>query len=66
MKPVLANLGFILQINGLLIVIPVIMAFYLNEPRALDSFLVTAVVSLIAGFLLNALCERKELKLSRF
>jgi len=61
MKPVLANLGFILQINGLLIVIPIMIAFYLNEPRALDSFLVTAVVSFMAGFLFNALCERKEL-----
>jgi len=61
MKPVLANLGFILQINGLLMAVPIIIAFYLNEPRALDSFLITAVVSLTAGFLFNALCERKEL-----
>jgi len=61
MKPVLANLGFILQINGLLTVIPIIVAFYFNESRALESFFLTAVVSLIAGFLLNALCERKEL-----
>jgi len=61
MKPVLANLGFILQINGLLTVIPVMIAFYFNESPALESFFVTVVVSLIAGFLLNALCERKEL-----
>jgi len=60
----LANLGFILQINGLLTVIPIIVAFYFNEPRALDSFFITAVASLIAGFLLNALCERKELNFS--
>jgi len=50
-----------LQINGLLVVIPIIIAFYFNESPALDSFFVTAVVSLTAGFLLNALCERKEL-----
>jgi len=61
MRPVLANLGFILQINGLLTVIPIIVAFYFNESPALDSLLLTAVVSLTAGFLLNALCERKEL-----
>jgi len=61
MRPVLANLGFILQISGLLTVIPIVIAFYFNESRALDSFFLTAVVSLIAGFLLNALCERKEL-----
>lgn len=61
MKPVLANLGFILQINGLLTVIPVMVAFYFNESPALESFFVTVVVCLIAGFLLNALCERKEL-----
>jgi len=61
MKPVLANLGFILQINGLLTVIPVMIAFYFNESPALESFFVTVVVCLIAGFLLNALCERKEL-----
>jgi len=61
MRPVLANLGFVLQINGLLVVIPVTVAFYFNEPRSLDSFFLTAVVSFTAGFLLNALCERKEL-----
>ncbi len=61
MKPVLANLGFILQLNGLLMVIPIIVAFYLNESSALDSFFLTAVVSLMTGFLFNALCERKEL-----
>jgi len=61
MRPVLANLGFIMQVNGLLMVIPIIIAFCFNESHALDSFFLTAVVSLIAGFLLNALCERKEL-----
>jgi trk system potassium uptake protein TrkH len=61
MKPVLANLGFILQTAGLLILLAVLVAFLYNEHEAIISFFISSVVFLGAGFMMNALCERKEL-----
>lgn len=61
MRPLLANLGFILQIAGLFILIPIAISFYFNEIPALISFFITSIVFLGFGFLLNILCERKEL-----
>ncbi|MDI6826171.1 MAG: potassium transporter TrkG [Candidatus Aenigmarchaeota archaeon] len=61
MKPVLANLGFVLQIAGILILLPILVAYYYNEMDALISFFITAVTLFTTGFLLNSLCERKEL-----
>jgi trk system potassium uptake protein TrkH len=61
MRPLLANLGFILQVAGLFILIPILIAFYYGETSAVISLFITATVFLVSGFLLNALCERKEL-----
>lgn len=61
MKSILANLGFVLQFAGLFILIPIAIAFYFNEMPALISFFITSIVFLGLGFLLNVLCERKEL-----
>ncbi len=61
MRPVLANLGFILQINGVPLVGPIVLGFYLDQSRALNAFFVTAIVSFVSGFALNAPCERREL-----
>ncbi|MEM5794147.1 MAG: potassium transporter TrkG [Candidatus Aenigmatarchaeota archaeon] len=61
MKPLLANLGFVLQFAGFFILIPIIAAFYLNENQALTPLFITSVSLLVSGFFLNALCERKVL-----
>jgi len=61
MRSLLANLGFILQVAGLFILIPIIVAFYYGEMSVLISLFITSIVFLIFGFLLNALCERKEM-----
>jgi trk system potassium uptake protein TrkH len=61
MKPLLANLGFVLQFAGFFVLIPIIAAFYLNETEALIPLLTTSISLLVTGFLLNALCERKVL-----
>jgi hypothetical protein len=61
MKPVLANLGFVLQTTGLLILLSVVVAFLYDEKEAVISFFISSVVFLGAGFLMNALCERKDL-----
>jgi trk system potassium uptake protein TrkH len=61
MKAILANLGFVLQFTGLFILIPIAIAFYFNEITALISFFIASTSFFGIGFLLNALCERKEL-----
>ncbi|MCS7105705.1 MAG: hypothetical protein NZ942_00055 [Candidatus Aenigmarchaeota archaeon] len=61
MKALLANLGFVLQFAGFFILIPIIVAFYLNETQALIPLFITSVSLLVSGFFLNALCERKIL-----
>lgn len=61
MKSVLANLGFVLQIAGFFVLIPIFMAFYFNEIDALIPLFITAIALFSTGFLLNALCVRKEL-----
>jgi len=62
-RPVLANLGFLLQISGIFTLAPIAYAFYINELNAAISFLITAVLFLCIGFFLNSLCERKNLDL---
>lgn len=61
MRTVLANLGFVLQFAGLFTIFPIAIAFYYNEINALISLFITSLSFLSLGFLLNALCERKEL-----
>jgi len=56
-----ANLGFLLQIAGLLTVLPIAVGLYLNETQAVVSLFLACVTFLGAGFLLNAMCERKDL-----
>ena len=60
-KHILANLGFLLQIAGLLTVLPILVGLYLNETQTLASLFLTCICFLACGFLLNALCERKDL-----
>jgi len=57
----LANLGFLLQISGLLSIIPIPLAVYLGEHEALAAISIGCICFLGLGFLLNALCERVDL-----
>lgn len=58
---ILANLGFLLQTSGLLTILPIAVGFVFNETHALIPLFITCVIFLGIGFLLNALCERKDL-----
>ncbi len=58
---ILANLGFLLQISGLLTIFPIAIGLYYNETQELIPLLMTCTAFLGAGFLLNSLCERKDL-----
>lgn len=61
MRAVLANMGFVMQFAGVLIVIPIVVSFVLGETEASLALFITSLAFLILGFFLNSLCERKEL-----
>jgi trk system potassium uptake protein TrkH len=58
---IFANLGFLLQIAGLLTILPIGVGLYFDETQTLVSLFLTCITFLGCGFLLNALCERKDL-----
>jgi len=60
-KRLLANLGFLLQIAGLLTILPICIALIFNETQTIISLFLACVAFLGSGFLSNALCERKDL-----
>jgi len=58
---ILANLGFLLQTAGLLTLLPIGVGFVFNETAQLIPLFLTCIAFLGGGFLLNALCARKDL-----
>jgi len=58
---IFANLGFLLQIAGVLTTIPILIGLYLDETQQLVPFFLACVGFLACGFFMNALCERKDL-----
>jgi trk system potassium uptake protein TrkH len=54
-------MGFVLQMAGIFIVLPIILSFVYNEMSATIALFIAAIIFLILGFLLNALCEKVEL-----
>jgi trk system potassium uptake protein TrkH len=57
----LANMGFVLQISGVFILVPIVASFILGETDATIALFITATCFLVLGFLTNAMCERKEM-----
>jgi trk system potassium uptake protein TrkH len=61
LKALLSNMGFVLQMSGIFIILPIILSFIDNDMVATIALFAAAIVFFSFGFLLNALCERKEL-----
>lgn len=61
MRPVLANLGFVLQLGGIFTIIPIIIAFIYNEINALVSLLLTGFSFFAIGFIMNMFSIREDL-----
>jgi trk system potassium uptake protein len=61
MRALLANMGFVLQISGIFIILPIILSFLSNEILVTVALFITATIFLILGFTFNAFCERREL-----
>jgi len=61
LRRVVSNLGFLLQITGLLLILPIAIGLQNGELQAVASLVTTCFLSFGVGFVLNAFCERKEL-----
>ncbi|MGD6805727.1 MAG: TrkH family potassium uptake protein [Candidatus Bathyarchaeia archaeon] len=57
----LANMGFVLQISGIFLLIPIVASFIFEETNATIALFLTATAFLILGFFANSLCERKSM-----
>ena len=60
-RAVVSNSGFLLQITGLLLILPIAIGFQNGEIQSFASITATCFVAFAAGFILNSFCERKEL-----
>lgn len=61
LKRISANIGFLLQITGLLVLLPIVVGFYFGETQELVPLFISCVGFLGCGFLMNSLCERRDL-----
>lgn len=61
MRPVLANIGLVLQLAGLLIIFPVLMGFIYGEAQAIIALFITGFAFFLSGFLFNSMSVREEL-----
>ncbi|MGD6934127.1 MAG: TrkH family potassium uptake protein [Candidatus Bathyarchaeia archaeon] len=57
----LANMGFILQLSGIFMLVPIVVSFILNETNASVALFISATAFLALGFITNALCEKREM-----
>lgn len=57
----LANMGFVLQLSGIFILVPIVVSFILNETNATVALFISATAFMALGFMTNALCEKKEM-----
>jgi trk system potassium uptake protein TrkH len=61
LRRIVANLGFFLQITGLLLILPVAIGLQSGELQSVASLVTTCFIAFGVGFLFNSFAERKEL-----
>lgn len=61
MRPVLANMGLVMQLAGILIALPIGMGFMYNESQAIIALFITSFALFFFGFFLNTMSVREEL-----
>ena len=60
-RKIISNFGFLLQIAGLLLILPIAIGLQYAEIQPVASLIATCFLSFGLGFVLNSFCERKEL-----
>ena len=61
LRKVVANMGFLLQVTGLLLILPIAIGLQRAELQSVASLIATCFVAFGLGFVFNSFCERKEL-----
>jgi trk system potassium uptake protein len=61
LRRIVSNLGFFLQITGLLLILPVAIGLQSGELQAVASIVATCFLAFGVGFFFNSFAERKEL-----
>lgn len=61
MRPVLANMGLVMQLAGILIAFPIGMGFIYEESQAIIALFITSFAFFFFGFFLNTMSVREEL-----
>ena len=64
-KPILANLGFLLQFAGILFIAPAILGMILGETTSASGMFLSITVMFLTGFILNAYGEKTPLNLKQ-
>lgn len=61
MRPILANMGLVLQLAGILVAFPIGMGFIYNESQAIIALFITSFSFFFFGFFLNTMSVREDL-----
>ncbi len=60
-RRIVSNLGFFLQVTGLLLILPIAIGLQAGELQAVSSIIATSFLCFGVGFAFNSFAERKEL-----
>jgi trk system potassium uptake protein TrkH len=61
LRKIIANMGFILQVSGLLLILPIVIGIQNNELQSVASIIVTCFIAFGVGFAFNSFAQHKEL-----
>jgi trk system potassium uptake protein len=61
LRRIVANMGFLLQVTGLLLILPVAIGLQNGELQSVASIIATCFIAFGVGFAFNALAQHKEL-----
>ena len=62
-KPIIANLGFVMQFAGILLIVPAVLGAVLGETRSATGIFLSFVAMSFTGFILNAYGEKTPMNL---
>jgi len=61
LRKIVANMGFILQVTGLLLILPIAIGLQNGELQSVASIIVTCFIAFGVGFAFNSFAQHKEL-----
>lgn len=64
-KPIFGNVGFVMQFAGILMIVPSLLATFMNELHSATGIYLTVVTTFFVGFVLNIFGEKSPLNLKQ-